>query len=169
MGPESGRSRRDGWISAGRVRARFAPRGTGVLREPFWEVGILWNVLRSVTLLPRGSPLWVGGTGRAGREHCSDVHEHVFTVHCSRYHGHGTVHTDPYLGPGSGRACKNTECALYRHDRAHQKHKFLYNSENHNKTFTSLRISETTTIKHWTSSSILEACITNGEHVFISI
>ena len=38
-------SRRDSWICVGRVRPRFAPRGPGVIWEPFSEVGVLGSHL----------------------------------------------------------------------------------------------------------------------------
>jgi hypothetical protein len=46
-------SRRAGWISAGRVRPRFAPRGPGVIWEPLLEVGILgvtvgWGLITGI-------------------------------------------------------------------------------------------------------------------------
>ena len=48
-------------------------------------------------------------TGNSDKELCEEdspdfVHEHLFTVHRSRYRVHGTVHTAPCAGPGSGHA-----------------------------------------------------------------
>ena len=58
VGADFGRSRADGWMQAGEVGSRIAPRGLGVSWEPFCKVGILqislvrWELLRTISGIP---------------------------------------------------------------------------------------------------------------------
>ena len=74
-----------------------------VFQIDFWVDGCSGLPLFSHLTLPvHPLPATPGIKPRVGREHCSDAHEHLFTVHRSRYRARGTAR-----GTGIGPRGKN--------------------------------------------------------------